>query len=270
MKIAVIGGTHGNEPVGIEVMKYLKQNKPKGLLHEYECFLGNPRAYEEGKRYIDTDLNRSFGKNGERKGYEGDQSAELVKKIEGKFDFILDLHTTTSNMGLTLLLNNDHENTRNAAAYLKELMPEIKIIEGMRLGEECPYTNNMAQAGLTVEVGPVANNVLDSALILATNKIVTAILEWDFKGNIDLTKVEHFKSVGEYKFPKAGQWYVHPSLERADFKELHPGDPVFINMEEEVLGFEYDKAIYPYFVNEAAYLNDNLVMTMGVKRDGFN
>ncbi len=270
MKIAVIGGTHGNEPVGIEVMKHLKQNKPKGCLHDYECFLGNPRAYEEGKRFIDTDLNRTFGKNGERKGYEGDQSAALSKEIQGKFDFILDLHTTTSNMGLTLLLNNDHENTRNAAAYLKELMPEIKIIEGMRLGEECPYTNNMAQAGLTVEVGPVANNVLDSALILATNKMVTAILEWDFKSDIDLKEVEHFKSIGEYTFPKTGDWYVHPSLERADFVELHPSDPVFINMDEEVIGFEYEHSVYPYFVNEAAYLNDNLVMTMGIKRKGFN
>lgn len=269
MKIAVVGGTHGNEPVGIEVMNYLKSNRPSKCINEYECFLGNPKAYDEKKRFVDTDLNRTFGVKGQRAGYEGDQSEKLSSQIKGKFDFILDLHTTTSNMGLTLLLNNKHEQTRQAAVYLQKLIPEIKIIEGMKIGDDCTYTSSMAPAGIIIEVGPVANNVLDAELILATNKMVTAILEWDFSDKFDLSKVEHYKSFGEYKFPEENGWYIHPKLERSDFTPLKPGDPVFINMEGEIIGFEGADTIVPFFINEAAYQDDRLAMTMSKIRSGF-
>lgn len=269
MKMAIIGGTHGNEPVGIEVIKYLENNRPANCIHEFECVLGNPLAYERGLRFVDTDLNRSYGKNGVRTGYEGEQSQKIEEQVAGNFDFVIDLHTTTSNMGLTILLTNENELSRKAAVYLQKQMPEIKIIECARINEECPYTNNLVPAGITLEVGPVANNVLDAELILATNKMVTALLEWDFNESYDLSTVEHYKSFDEYKFPETGTWYVHPKLERADFVELNPGDPVFINMEGEVLGFDFPESIYPFFINEAAYQNDRLVMTMSRKRSGF-
>lgn len=269
MKIAIVGGIHGNEPVGIEVIKYLESNPPVNCKHEFQCFLGNPEAYKQKKRFIDTDLNRTFGKFGKRVGFEGLQSEKLSSLIEGRFDFILDLHTTTSNMGLTLLLNNQHPTTRQAAVYLQSLMPEIKIIEGMKLGKKCPYTNSMAPAGITIEVGPVANNVLDGGLILATHKMVKAILEWGFSEEFDLSKVEYYKSFGEYKFPKEDGWFIHPEFEASDFKQLAPGDPVFINLKEEALGFDFSESVIPFFINEAAYQEDRLAMTMARKVLGF-
>ena len=62
MKIALVGGTHGNEPVGIEVMKYFKETS-ETFENQFKCFWGNPKAYELKRRYVDFDLNRSFGKN---------------------------------------------------------------------------------------------------------------------------------------------------------------------------------------------------------------
>lgn len=269
MKIAIIGGTHGNEPVGIEVIKNLKENKAKSSLHDYGCFLGNPLAYKEKKRFVDTDLNRTFGLKGSRIGNEGQQSERLTSEIAGKYDFVLDLHTTTSNMGLTVLLNNDHALTRQAAVRIQKIMPEVKIIEGMKMNMDCPYTSNIIGAGLTIEVGPVANNVLDAKLILETKKMVMAVLEWDFEQYYDLTNILHYKSFGEYEFPKESGWYIHPDLERADFKELNPGDPVFINIDGEVKGFENESSIIPFFINEAAYQDDRLAMTMSQIKTGF-
>ncbi len=269
MKIAIIGGTHGNEPVGIEVIKNLELKKEASSVHEYDCFLANPMALKEKKRFVDTDLNRSFGAKGTRLGNEETESARLTSEISGKYDFILDLHTTTSNMGLTVLLNNDNELTRQAAVRIQKIMPEVKIIEGMRMNDDCPYTSNLIGAGLTIEVGPVANNVLDAKLILETKKMVMAVLEWDFEDRYDLKEIKHYKSFGEYEFPKESGWYIHPELEGSDFKELNPGDPVFINMDEEVKGFEGDSSITPFFINEAAYQDDRLAMTMSKVRLGF-
>jgi succinylglutamate desuccinylase len=269
MKIAIIGGTHGNEPVGIEVIKNLEEKKAMSSLHEYDCFLANPLAYKEKKRFIDTDLNRTFGVKGCRKGNEGIESKNLTSKIKGKYDFVLDLHTTTSNMGLTVLLNNDNPLTRQAAVRIQKIMPEVKIIEGMKMNEASPYASNIIGAGLTIEVGPVANNVLDAKLIIETKKMVMAVLEWDFEERYDLTNIVHYKSFGEYEFPKDSGWYIHPELEGTDFKELRPGAPIFINIDGAVKGFENSSSIIPFFINEAAYQDDKLALTMSKMRDGF-
>ncbi|MCJ8276758.1 MAG: succinylglutamate desuccinylase/aspartoacylase family protein, partial [Bdellovibrionales bacterium] len=101
MNIAIVGGTHGNEPVGLEVIRLLGENTPNNILHQYKTFQGNPKAYELQKRFVDCDLNRAFGPKGTRQGYEKQRAEELDELIGGKFDLCIDLHTTTTNMGLT-------------------------------------------------------------------------------------------------------------------------------------------------------------------------
>ena len=64
MKIAVVGGTHGNEPVGIEVIRHLDRKPPTNPKNEFDTFWANPGAYEAQRRFVDCDLNRTFGKNG--------------------------------------------------------------------------------------------------------------------------------------------------------------------------------------------------------------
>lgn len=120
MNFAILGGTHGNEPVGIKVINGLNSTDTKNFVHDFKTFLANPKAYELGKRYVDSDLNRAFGKSGSSKGYEKKRSEELKGLIDGKFDFILDLHTTTSNMGLTVILTRLDEISLKAACFLKK------------------------------------------------------------------------------------------------------------------------------------------------------
>ena len=264
MKFAIIGGTHGNEPVGIKVMQEMKSIDSTQFLHDYEAFLGNPKAYEIGKRYVDSDLNRSFGSLGESKGYEQQRSSELSKTIKGNFDFILDLHTTTSNMGLTLILTSLDQNSVNAACYLKSKIPEIKIIISVRAGENCPYTSSLASSAITVEVGPVANNVLKTQLILDTYKIVTETLNYDFKSSYDYSQIECFKTVGFKSYPESGEWMLHPNIDGNDFSPLNNEDPLFINMNNEVILYE-GETVYPLFVNEAAYQENNTAMEYAKK-----
>lgn len=64
-RVAVCGGTHGNEMSGIYLVKELLKVK-KGEAEEGEgtvptlLVLSNPRAMQQCRRYIDTDLNRCF------------------------------------------------------------------------------------------------------------------------------------------------------------------------------------------------------------------
>jgi len=262
MKIAIIGGTHGNEPTGIEVIKHLEAETPK-YKNEYQTFLGNPEAYKIGKRYVDSDLNRAFGKTGQSKGVETKLSSELTKSIQGNFDFVLDLHTTTSNMGATVILTHLDEASVRAACWLKENNPELVIIVSSRAGGDCPYTTSMASSGLTVEIGPVANNVVKAELVLLTQKLVTDLLDFDFHKTWELENIECFHTQGIKSYPE-GKWMVHPEVDGHDFVEVRDGDPLFINMNKETSNHSGDP-IYPLFVNEAAYQENNTAFEYAIK-----
>jgi len=60
-RILIVSGTHGNEINPVWAVKQFNRRENRlncGI--EYEYIIGNPVAYEKGRRYIDLDLNRSF------------------------------------------------------------------------------------------------------------------------------------------------------------------------------------------------------------------
>lgn len=269
MNIAIVGGTHGNEPVGLEVINALKNKRPEACIHKYETFQGNPKAFEMEKRFVDCDLNRAFGKNGIRKGYEKQRAEQLEAQIKGHFDLCLDIHTTTTNMGMTLILNNTHELTQRACAYLKSQFTDIKLIEEDILDEECNHLNRLSPAGITIEVGPVANNVIRGDFVSKIYEMIKSLLAWDFSPEgICLEEVEYYKVFKTLYYPEESGWYIHESIENHDFKEIHPGDILFINLEGDTIKYEGESA-YPFFINEAAYLKNKSAMVLSKKLKGF-
>lgn len=63
-RVAICGGTHGNEMTGIYLVPELeRQQKEKGDAARsvpLTLVVSNPRAIKECRRYIDKDLNRCF------------------------------------------------------------------------------------------------------------------------------------------------------------------------------------------------------------------
>jgi len=101
--VGVLGGIHGNELTGIEVVKQLRDQFESGDL-KLKCgtlylVLGNLEAIEKGQRAtaIENDLNRLFTKSnlaGEgRDSYEAGRARELAL-ILSEADICLDLHAT--------------------------------------------------------------------------------------------------------------------------------------------------------------------------------
>ena len=268
MNIALVGGTHGNEPVGLEVMRLFKDSK-KQYRNSFTCFWGNPKAFELKKRYVDTDLNRAFGKNQIRVGHEKKRAEELESQIKGNFDLCIDLHTTTSNMGLTAILNNTHKLTRKIGTALNQSIEGLKLIEEDRLDDECNHLNRLCPAGVTIEVGPIANNVVSADLVMQTTTIVEEILEFDFDSTVETQTVEYFKMLKQINYPSGDHWYIHPSLDRKDFGELKTGQPIFLNFDGRTEKWSEDKSVYPFFINEAAYLEHRSAFLVAEKRVGF-
>jgi len=60
--VVIIGAVHGNEKIGVQVIESLKKTlNLKEISGELYLIIANPRALEQNKRFIDTDLNRLFG-----------------------------------------------------------------------------------------------------------------------------------------------------------------------------------------------------------------
>src|SRR5258706_11826431 len=87
-KILILGGTHGNEALGIELVKLLEARPLSGV----SALLANPKAVSRNTRYTQSDLNRSFG-NDYPDTYETARAREL-KRMCQDYELVLDFHDT--------------------------------------------------------------------------------------------------------------------------------------------------------------------------------
>jgi hypothetical protein len=89
MRILVIGGMHGNEPLGIAIVKLFEKKPVKNV----DVVLANTLAIKANCRFVETDLNRSFPGKSTSKKYELMRAAELLS-LSKKYDLVLDFHNT--------------------------------------------------------------------------------------------------------------------------------------------------------------------------------
>lgn len=99
-KVMIIGGTHGNELAGIEVVKRLIADFDSGELKlksgELRLAFGNPAAIEAGERFIDgNDLNRCFAAEVLESGQTVEaERARLLAANIAEVDVLIDIHAT--------------------------------------------------------------------------------------------------------------------------------------------------------------------------------
>ena len=103
-KILAIISTHGNELLGPNVLSYML-NKRSELLEYVDFMVANPRAYSQNVRYVESDLNRSYGSNLDT--YEAQRSKTIEDRIKLlQPELVLDFHTTTAEQPDLLITAN--------------------------------------------------------------------------------------------------------------------------------------------------------------------
>ena len=169
-KVVVVGGTHGNEYTGVWCIKQLEAN-PQELTQydtlEVDTLLSNPQAHLENKRFIHDDLNRQFAASRLAEDPLDVHEALLARELDNvlgpklgqpKTDLVIDLHTTTSNMGITMIVPEGDILICQAAAYVMHkcqgLGDRIQVLmHPLPDRQSRPNLGSTASHALTIEVG---------------------------------------------------------------------------------------------------------------------
>ncbi|PSO50828.1 MAG: aspartoacylase [Cyanobacteria bacterium QH_1_48_107] len=283
-RVAIVGGTHGNEFTGAYLAKKFDKFPEIVKRDSFETLtlLANPKALQAVKRYVDQDLNRCFAskdlQNPSLNGYEPNRAKEINQMLgpkgNPKFDFILDLHTTTANMGLSFIfVRNDPFNLK-LAAYLSSIDPSLKVYSWIDPGKEQNFINSISEKGFAIEIGPIAPGTLKADIFQKTEKLTQAVLDYLDKYNqgqipdekMPLTVYQHCKYL-DYPKTAAGELngMIHPQLQGRDYEELQPGDPLFLTLDGNTIYYEQEKPLNPVFINEVAYYEKGIAMCLTKK-----
>lgn len=91
--ILLVASQHGDEIIGQQLYQYIEKHAADIYAH-ITFIIANPLAYSLGKRYVETDMNRSYISSAPQ-SYEEYLAGGLLRHIErSEYDLVLDLHTT--------------------------------------------------------------------------------------------------------------------------------------------------------------------------------
>ncbi|XP_053716011.1 N-acyl-aromatic-L-amino acid amidohydrolase (carboxylate-forming) B-like [Synchiropus splendidus] len=288
-RVAVCGGTHGNELSGVYLVRELLKEKKENELLSVQMVLSNPRAMLQCRRYLDTDLNRCFtqavlnGPIAHKAPYEIVRSRELnailgPKGSPAAMDLVCDLHNTTSNMGLCLICYSDSDwICLHIFKHLQKQMPDIPVryIHFDVSHKESYSLDSVGKHGFAMEVGPQPHGVVRSNIYTAMKVGVRHMLDWVrcynsgtvFEGG----SVDVFTIVRHIDYPRDCETCnitaaIHPELQDRDFCLLKPDDPLFQAFSGETLSYKGTESLYPFFINECAYYEKGIALSLARKR----
>ncbi|XP_051993449.1 N-acyl-aromatic-L-amino acid amidohydrolase (carboxylate-forming) B-like [Xyrauchen texanus] len=291
-RMAVCGGTHGNELSGVYVVREMeRQRKVNGdgvWPIPVTTVLSNPRAVKECRRYIDTDMNRCFSSAilsspiTDSSPYEVRRAQELnamlgPKGSAGAIDMICDLHNTTSNMGLTLIHYNINDwMTLHICKYLQTKITQVPVrVVLMDIPISAAYSlESVSKHGFSIEVGPQPHGVIRADIYNVMKEAVEVTLEWIQKFNsgkvFEGGEMEVFMFQRSIDYPRDPETQelnaaIHPQLQDRDFCLLKKGDPLFLSFSGETLKYEEEEPHHPFFINECAYYEKGIAFHLAKK-----
>ena len=277
-EITIVGGTHGNEYLGPALIRKFEQINPFASSRiPVSTFLANPAAVKAGLRFIDEDLNRSFSDEiltgPSDPVYEHNRAREINEQLGPKPNpgrFLVDLHSTTASMGMTLIVKDNNPFNLKTAAYVQQHCTDVKIIMSDVDSQFSRTLNSLCDHGLTVEVGAIANAVVRHDLFANTEVVVARIVEFldlmaEQKPVLLPSSIEVFRVRERISYPRSDsgelEGMVHQNLQDRDFELLEAGQPIFHLLDGNDVLFEGQPG-YPIFINEAAYYREDTAFVL--------
>jgi aspartoacylase len=275
-KVFIVGGTHGNEQIGAFLVENLSKELVKNqFFFPVETLIANPKAVRRKIRYIDADLNRLFKteelENLDKSTYENERARVLNHIIGPKGEnnnFLIDLHTTNANMGITIMTPQRSPFKINMLNYIAQRVDNVNIYFSKAMPDR-PSLNSVTKGNFLIEVGPVANNTLHADVYFSMKELIYFALEFLDRyivGELELDmnlELEGYQSAGPIPYPRDAEGnllgMIHPNIQDQDLKKvIKKGDPIFKLFTGEDVLFDREGEYLMAFINESAYYAENV------------
>jgi len=283
-RLLVVAATHGNERNAPWLLEQWRQ-RPQLLASaglELELVIGNPAALAANRRYLTRDLNRSFAlellNDPTRTELEIVRARELLEAFGSQGQrpcpVVIDLHSTTSGMGNSLVVYGRRPaDLALAAAVQARLGLPIYLHEGD--SAQTGFLVERWPCGLVIEVGPVAQGLIQAAICrqtqLALEAACSAVAQ-AAQGSLRLPQgLTVHRHRGSLDLPRDGSDQpaacVHPLRQNRDWRPLQTGEPLFWQPDggvQRVSSSPTDSSsgLWPVFINEAAYGEKHIALSL--------
>ena len=280
-RLLLVGGTHGNERTAPWILQCWEAQPSLLSSHlPITTCIGNPEAYEANRRYIHRDLNRCFTEALLR-----DQSSTISEVIRARqlvdtygpsgkepHSLVLDMHTTTAAMGSSVVTCGERPVDLALAALVHQAigMPIYLFQINEDHPEECGFLVRRWPCGLVLEVGPVAQGIVDVRTVQKTTACLEGFLEvledcLTSKAKLPETVVVH-RHLGSLDWPRDNDGRriacLHPDRPQWDWIALYPGDPLFLTEAGETIHYQGEEPVWPVFCNEASYEEKGIALSL--------
>lgn len=235
--ILFIGGTHGDEPIGVVALKHLSEKR-----NDFDWIIGNPPAIQRNVRYIENDLNRSAPGDLLDPIWEKRRAAEILQ-ISKKYTYTIDIHGAKNDLGIFILIANP---TRENL-LLASLLNIKNIVIWPSITPEMKYPmSEFFNCGFEIECGLKEEYPTSEKLLIILNEFLDLLSEGIDLQNKKLNK----KILGKNVYEMVGSLKkseVPNTLNLKEFEEIDiQGEkiaPIFIGTYEyqEILGYKLKK-----------------------------
>lgn len=283
-RVLVVAGTHGNERNAPWLLEHWQAHPEildsRGL--ELALVLGNPEAYASNQRYLDRDLNRSFDpallSDLSRPERELGRARQLLAEHgpEGlqPCAVVLDLHSTTSAMGNSLVVYGRRpEDLALAAGIQARLGLPVYLHEADNA--QTGFLVERWPCGLVIEVGPVPQGVIQQRICRQTQlalEAALAVLAEAARHQLRLPpRLVVHRHLGSLDLPRRADGTPLACLDgrrqHRDWWPLRAGEPLFWQGDGQQLAYtpeprRHGEPVWPVFVNEAAYGEKGIALSL--------
>ena len=174
--ILFLAATHGDEGFTIHILKDLKREFSEKL----HWLVANEKALDRKVRFIDADLNRSAPGNPDSAQYEMRRASELIKMAK-KYRFVIDLHGTTANSGIFVLIPNP---TPKNIALAASLPVRNVVIWAAKSSEKLGPLTQFVDCGVEIECGPKSSESVKDELAETIRTVLIKGLDLNSAANV--------------------------------------------------------------------------------------
>lgn len=160
--ILLVASQHGNETIGEQLYHYIQKHAPD-ISSRITFVIANPLAYSMGKRYVETDMNRSYVLT-RPQTYEEYMAHGLLTHINrSHYDLVLDMHTTHCVQPPSLLM------APNSNGAVRAFIQASSIENNVLIDHEIVRTSLIGRARNAVSIELQQETVNDTALARITD-----------------------------------------------------------------------------------------------------